>query len=71
MGENKSIEVTPDLVDWVGDFLWHWQQSGVLAEDAARVLISQLLPRLNAEQNALRLLPKARALIQEIENRPG
>ena len=65
--KDKEIEVTP-LTDWLCDFLWHWQQSGVLHKDAAEAIISVLHPSVGGDKNYLSRLPTALSLIESLEN---
>lgn len=67
-----SVEITPEkieLVEWVADFLCHWQESGILFRDGAEALVDALSRAEGGDQNLQLPQQEAQALIQALKNR--
>ena len=69
-GRDRPEEATDRLVGWVADFLWCWEQSSVLHGEAARALISALIPA-GVSQADQPPRKAAQDLLREIEDPRG
>ena len=67
-----EIEITPDerLKRWLSQYLWHWEDSGVLGGDAAELIAGVTARIFSADpQDVERLLPEPSFLFQPLDNR--
>jgi len=58
------------FTDWLNDFLWHWQDSPILPDDAARAIMGVLLQYQKHDgQDSQQFLPDQEALLLSLKNK--
>ena len=70
----KTAENSKDrpVVEWVSAFLWHWEQSGVLASDAARAIVAEVEKQhLASMQNLPSQMPEPLETLKALESLDG
>lgn len=70
VGGSRIMTDREMLADWIGDFLWHWQGSGLSEDDAANAIMCVLsdYPTLFAQETAHHA-PDAEALFDTLATR--
>jgi hypothetical protein len=55
--------VQKELIRWVSEFLWYWEDAGMMGDDAAKVIV-KIISHKVLNQNCLNLLPKPQSFFQ-------